>query len=412
MLSADLPDPAIDADRPTAGSRAGLPAGPPLVLLGLAIALIAFNLRPALTSPGPLLSQMMAAYGIETTLAGALTMVPLLCLGLFGAVAARLARRFGPERVILATLLVLAAGTALRGAGPFAALVVGTTLAGLGIGIVQVLLPALVKRDFPARTGMMTGIYTMMLCLGAAAGAAFAVPLQEMLGSWQLSLGAWGLPALVAALVWLPQALSRQSPPPPPVRPGRLWRDPLAWQVTAFMGLQSCFAYITMALLPLILEEGGMAAARAGYISAASIATQIVSALFVPSIAARLADQRGVVAASVALSVAGYLGLLYAPHGLAPAFAVVNGLGLGAALGTGLILIVLRAPDGHVATELSGMAQSVGYVIAAFGPFGAGLLRQASGGWTAPTLFFLAICALAMAAGWGAGRNRVVLSTS
>ncbi len=410
MPPADLPDPAIEDYRPAAPGA--LPTGSGLVLLGLAIALIAFNLRPALTSPGPLLSQIMAAYGIETTLAGALTMVPLLCLGIFGAIAARLARRFGPERVIFVTLLVLAAGTALRGAGPFVWLVVGTTLAGLGIGVVQVLLPAIVKRDFPTRTGMMTGIYTMMLCLGAAAGAAFAIPLQDTLGSWQLSLGAWALPALLAALVWLPQALARQSPPPPPVRPGRLWRDPLAWQVTAFMGLQSCFAYITIALLPLILEEGGMAPARAGYISAASIGTQIVSALFVPSIAARLTDQRAVVVVSVGLAVAGDLGLLYAPHVLALPFAVVNGLGLGAALGVALMLIVLRSPDGHVAAELSGMAQSVGYVIAAFGPFGAGLLRQASGGWTAPTLFFLAICALAMAAGWGAGRNRHVLSTS
>ncbi|TCT11757.1 CP family cyanate transporter-like MFS transporter [Tepidamorphus gemmatus] len=405
MPPADLPEPTTEHPQP-------VPAGTASVLLALAIAMIAFNLRPALTSPGPLLSQIMAAYGIETTLAGALTMVPLFCLGLFGAAAAWLARRLGPERVILAMLIVLAAGIAVRGAGPFVSLIVGTTLAGLGIGIVQVLLPAIVKRDFPGRTGVMTGIYTMMLCLGAAAGAAFAVPLQAVLGSWQSSLGAWALPAFVAALAWLPQALSHQSPPPPPVRPGRLWRDPLAWQVTAFMGLQSCFAYITIALLPLILEEGGMAPVRAGYISAASIATQIVSALVVPSIAARLADQRGVVAASVGLSVAGYLGLLYAPHGLAPAFAVVNGLGLGAALGSALILIVLRAPDSHVATELSGMAQSVGYVIAAFGPFGAGLLREASGGWTAPTLFFLAICALAMAAGWGAGRRRLVLTPS
>jgi len=383
-----------------------------IALLVAAIALISFNLRPALTSPGPLLSEIMRAYAIDATVAGILTTLPLVCLGVFGAMAARLARRFGPERVILAMLVVLAAGTALRGAGPFETLLLGMTLAGLGIGIAQVLLPGIVKRDFPGHAGLVTGLYTMNLTLGAAVGAGLTVPLRQALGSWELALAGWAAPVALAALVWLPQAFARQSPPPPALHPGKLWRDRLAWSVTGFMGFQSCLAYTTIGFLPLILEQLGSDPARAGFVAAMSIAAQIVTALIVPPLAVRLRNQRAVVVLGVTASVAGFLGLVYAPSVHALLSAIVMGFGLGACIGVGILLIVLRAPDGHTAAELSGMAQSAGYLIAALGPLAAGFLRQASGGWSLPATFFVLIAVLALISGWGAAREGHVLAPS
>ncbi|MEJ8574764.1 MFS transporter [Microbaculum marinum] len=380
-----------------------------LVLLVTAIGLISLNLRPALTSPGPLLSEIMREFGIDTALAGGVTGISLICLGVFGAAAPRLARRFGPERVILALLVVLAAGIALRGTGSFGALIGGMILAGLGIGVIQVLLPGIVKRDFARHAGTMTGLYTMNLCLGAAIGAGLAIPLEQTLGSWRLSLAAWALPALAAAIIWLPQAFVRQSPAPRAARPGRLWRDPLAWAVTCFMGLQSCLAYMMIGLMPLILEQRGDDSARAGLITAIAIAPQALTALAVPHFAARMRNQSAVAIVSIAVSAIGFLGLLFAPPSTALLFAVIEGLGLGATIGIAILFIVLRAPDSHVATDLSGMSQSVGYIIAALGPIVAGLLRDAGGNWVLPAAFFLAVASLNAVAGWYAGRDAHVL---
>jgi CP family cyanate transporter-like MFS transporter len=314
--------------------------------------------------------------------------------------------------VILVLLVVLTAGSVLRGQGTFFALMAGMVLAGLGIGVVQVLLPGIMKRDFPGHAGAMTGLYTMNLCLGAAAGTGMAYPLRQALGSWELSLMAWGLPVAAAALLWAPQAFAPQSPPPRIAHPSRLWRDPLAWSVTCFMGLQSCLAYVTIARLPLILEQRGADGGRAGFIAALAIAAQTVTALMVPPVAARFGDQRAVSAVSVLAAVVGFLGLVFGPSTLAIGFAVIMGFGLGATIAIAILFIVLRAPDGQTASDLSGMAQSVGFLIAALGPFAAGFLRDISGGWTLPAVFYLCIATLAVIAGWRAGRNAYVLAPS
>ncbi len=391
----------------------GAPAGRSrlaLLALGATIGLISFNLRPALTSTGPLLPEIMRDFGIDVALASSVSTISLLCLGIFGATAARLARPFGPERVILALLVVLTVGTVLRATGSFAALVAGMVLAGLGIGIVQVLVPGIMKRDFPDHTGLMTGLYTMFLCLGGAVGVGAAIPLRDALGGWQASLMAWGAPAALAALVWVPWAFARRSPAPRVAHPGRLWRDPLAWSVACFMGLQSCLAYTTFALLPLILVQHGSGGDRAGYVSALAIATQMVTALVVPSLAARLRHQSAVAAIAAGAGALGFLGLVFGPPPLAVVFATVMGFGLGATIALAILFMILRSPDSQTASDLSGMAQSVGYVIAAAGPLGAGWLRDASGGWTLPAAFFVTVAALTAAAGWRAGRNAHVLA--
>jgi len=239
----------------------------------LAFVLLAANLRPALTSVAPLIGQISTSTGISNGVAGLLTGLPLLAFAVLSPIASRLARRFGMERVLLASLLVLAAGILLRSAGAVAALFLGTAILGAAIAVGNVLLPSLVKREFPDRTGLMTSTYSTALAASAAiaAGASFPITYQAGIG-WRGSLALWALLALVAAVAWFPQIRSTDAMN---ASTGTsrgvtgLWSSVLAWQVTLFMGLQSLGYYVVLTWLPEILqEEVGMSAAQAGWMLA------------------------------------------------------------------------------------------------------------------------------------------------
>jgi len=397
----------IDAEIDEAPAPTPAPVRPWLLLLGLV--LVALNLRPALSSLAPLLNTVREHTGLSAAAAGLLTTLPVLCLGLFAPLAPRLARRLGAERAVLAILLLLAAGIVLRSLFPVAGLFLGSLVAGASIGIIGVLLPGIVKRDFPHIAGIMTGVYTMALCLGAALAAGASVPLAELFGdAWQPALAAWALPAVLAALVWLPQTRQAQHAHRQAFQVRGLWRDPLAWQVTLYMGLQSSLAYIVFGWLPSILIDRGLSPTAAGLMMSGSVMVQLLSALGAPWLGTRGRDQRLVVFLVLALTLAGLLGLLYAPGGSLWLWAVVLGLGQGGTFSIGLALIVLRSPDAHVASHLSGMAQGVGYTLAALGPFLVGLVHDLSDGWNAVGVIFIAISLGALVAGLGAGRDRLV----
>src|SRR5471030_2208061 len=238
---------------------------PWLLLLGLV--LVALNLRPALSSMAPLLSEVSSSLGLSAAKAGLLTTLPVLCLWLFAPLAPILARRFGAERVVLGILLTLAAGIILRSAFGEVGLFAGSLIAGASIGIIGVLLPGIVKRDFARHAGTMTGVYTMALCLGAAIAAGSSVPLSEHFGSsWSIGLGFWVLPALLAAIFWLPQVRQKHGAHHVAYRVRGFLRDPLAWQVTLYMGLQSSLAYIVFGWLPSILIGRGLTETQAGLV--------------------------------------------------------------------------------------------------------------------------------------------------
>ncbi len=268
--------------------------------------LLAANLRPALTGVAPLIGQIRTDTGISNGVAGLLTTLPLLAFGLLSPVAPRLARRFGMERTVLAGLLVLAAGIVLRSAGAVWALFLGTAILGAAIVIGNVLLPGLVKREFPERAGLMTSVYSTALGISAALAAGISVPTTRLTGAgWRTSLALWAFPALAAAVAWLPQLRygdrsANASVGTPGV--GGLWRSSLAWQVTLFMGLQSLSYYVALTWLPEILREEGMSAARAGWMLALSQAVAILTMFLAPVIASRRPSQRGVVVVAVALS--------------------------------------------------------------------------------------------------------------
>ncbi|MFQ6573380.1 CynX/NimT family MFS transporter [Pseudomonas sp. UM16] len=384
---------------------------PWLLLVGLV--LVALNLRPALSSLAPLLGLVSDSLGLSASQAGLLTTLPVLCLGLFAPLAPVLARRFGSERVILGILFTLAMGIAVRSAFGSTGVFVGSIMAGASIGVIGVLLPGIVKRDFPKHAGTLTGVYTMALCLGAALAAGATVPLSEHFGdSWSLGLGFWLIPALLAALIWLPQARQGHGAHHVAYRVRGLLRDPLAWQVTLYMGLQSSLAYIVFGWLPSILIGRGLSPTQAGLVLSGSVIVQLISSLSAPWLATRGKDQRLAIVVVMLLALAGLFGCLYAPLDGLWGWAIVLGLGQGGTFALALTLIVLRSKDAHVAANLSSMAQGVGYTLASMGPFAVGLVHDLTGGWDAVGWIFAVLGIGAIGFGLKAGRNLHVQAVS
>jgi MFS transporter, CP family, cyanate transporter len=378
----------------------------------VAILLLAANLRPAITSVAPLIERIRDDAGVSNGVAGLLTALPLLAFAALSPAAPRLSRRFGAERALIGSMLALCGGIVLRSLGTGAApLFAGTAVLGAAIAVGNVLLPGLVKREFPGRAGTATGAYTVAMGTSAAVAAGASVPLTRLLGpGWQGPLALWAAPALLAAVAWV--SVTRRgvrrpdiSDPPHASHVANLWRSPLAWQVTAFMGLQSLGYYATLTWLPEILRDGGTDAATAGWLLALSQAVAIASMFVAPVAAGRRPSQQGVVAASVALSGAGVLGLLVFGAAAGALWVTLLGLGQGACFSLALTLFALRAADPGQATALSGMAQSFGYLLAALGPPLFGVLRDATGGWTLPLALLLGITACLLGAGLGAARD-------
>jgi CP family cyanate transporter-like MFS transporter len=412
LLPRDI-EPLIDceADDEQVQHSAPVLKRPWLLLLGLV--LVALNLRPALSSMSPLLGAVSESLGLSGSTAGLLTTLPVLCLGLFAPLAPILARRFGSERVVLGILLTLAAGLVVRSSLGTAGLFLGSIIAGASIGIIGVLLPGIVKRDFPRQAGTMTGVYTMALCLGAAIAAGSTVPLSHYFdNSWAIGLGFWIVPALIAAMVWLPQAKQSHGAHHVAYRVRGLLRDPLAWQVTLYMGLQSSLAYIVFGWLPSVLIGRGLTPTQAGLLLSGSIMVQLISALSSPWLATRGKDQRLGILIVMALTLGGLFGCLYGPLDGLWGWAIVLGLGQGGTFSLGLTLIVLRSRDSHVAANLSSMAQGIGYTLASLGPFAVGVVHDMTGDWDAIGWIFGVIGVAAIVAGLGAGRARYVQVSS
>lgn len=378
-------------------------------LLAPALVLTGFNLRIAVASVPPLLDDIQRHLGMSAALAGLLTSLPVLCFGLGALVAAPLARRLGGETALLVALIPICAGTALRAGGSTGALFAGTVFAGAGVAVGNVLVPAVVKGRFPDRIGLLMGVYTAVLGVGAALAGGLAVPLSQAL-DWRGSLAVWTIPAVLAAVVMAVALVRERSAAT--VRGGvgdarALLRSPLAWQVTLFFGVQSAMFYSGLTWLPSILRDNGFDAGTAGALNSVLAFVGIPTSLIAPVLATRSRDQRALVVAFGALELLAVLGLLLAP-GAAPLWVPLFGLGQGGCFALALTLMVLRAPDVRRSAELSGMAQAVGYSISALGPLLVGLLHDLEGGWTAPLLFLLALTVPLAATGLAAARDRLV----
>lgn len=380
----------------------------PALWLIVAIFLAGINLRPALTSLGPVLPDIQLDTGLGSWGAGLLTTLPVLCLGLLAPSAARWGRRWGAERLLTSALFLLAIGAGLRGIAGLYGLFVGTLIAGCAIGIAGSLLPGIIKQDFPRHASIMTGLYTMALCLGASVAAGLTVPLaQQMELGWGLALGVWGLLALAALLIWFPLSRGTGSQLAVSVQHYGLWRNSLAWQVTLLMGFQSALAYMVFGWLPTILQSRGISPLEAGFMLSFSAIFQCITALTGPSLATRGRDQRPAVMTMLACIATGLAGVLYGS--LAGSWVwlwlILLGLGMGGGFSIALVLIVLRAPNVGIARDLSGMVHGVGYILAASGPMILGLVPEFFGSWEWAGIPFAVALIGAVWAAMGAGRN-------
>lgn len=378
-----------------------------LSLIG--VMLVALNLRPALTSVSPVLSSIGDSLSLSGTGKGILTTLPVLFLGVAAPLAPWMARRLGVDRTVLAAVALLGLALLVRPFVGVPGLFIGTVIAGGCIGVMGVLLPGIVKRDFPESASLMTGIYTAVLCLGASAAAGATEPLRVAFGqAWQPALAFWLIPAVIAAGAWWLQLGPKHVPRERAEPPRSLFRDPLAWQVTLFMGLQSSLAYTVFGWLPSILQDRGLDPVNAGLALSVSIMLQIITAIAAPWAASRMKDQRLMVLLAVAITLTGLGGCIYAPIAGVWFWVAVLGLGQGGTFSMALTLLAVRARDADTAARLSGMAQGVGYTVAAFGPLLAGLLHDAFGNWQLPGIFLGVVGVIAMIAGAAAGRNRYV----
>lgn len=406
-------------------ARARLAGG---ALLVTGIVVLALNLRAMVTGLPPVFPEVQAVLHISSASLAVLAALPALCFGVFSGSAAPLSRRYGEERVLCAALVLVVAGLIARGLAPAVLLFPGTIIAGAGIALMNVLLPSLVKRRMPERAGLLIGLYLLALAVGAVIAAGLAVPVYNAVGggltATRLTLSLWAGPAVIAIFIWAPQ-LRYRTPPEgsarqggqaagQPAMPGTrvgalaMRRYPLAWQVTLFMGLQSLSYYATLSWFPTMFRDRGTSAAYAGTLLALMNVGNGVTALLIPVLAQRFADQRRLAALATAATAAGLVGAGFGPSGLAPGFVVLLGLGQGATLGLGIYYTMARAPDPVIAASLSAFAQAIGYLLASTGPLLIGFLHTATGGWSVPISALLGVAVLQLITGWLAGRAKTV----
>ncbi|WIM95155.1 MFS transporter [Actinoplanes oblitus] len=376
----------------------------------VALVLAAVNLRLAVTSVGPVLTEIRDGLGMSSTVAGLLTSVPVVCFATVGLLAPRLARRVGAAPVIAGGLVLLAAGlTARPFAGGPALFLLLSAVSLAGIALVNVLLPSIVKDHFPTQVGTVTGLYSVALNLGATAAAATTVPLTDGFGDWRLGLGCWALAALVALPPWLLLARQRTATrtaaaSTPPVR---VSRQPIAWALAVYFGMQSTSAYVIIGWLPQIYRDAGLSAELAGVLFATTSLLGVPLGMLLSAVAGKLRSQSGIAVTLGLFGIAGYSGLWADPAAAPWLWAVLLGI-VNTAFPLVLTMIALRGSNPATVVRLSAFAQGVGYLIAIPGPILIGALHDATGGWRAPLAVMVVLMVPQITAGYFAGRNRQI----
>lgn len=371
--------------------------------------LVSLNLRLIFATVGPLLKNLE----LDFTSTVLVTTLPLALLGIFSIPGVRLRQWLGEERALFLALLLLIAGCGVRWFGE-TALIVGTVLGSAGIAVMNVIMPALARKRFgPQRMGMVMGIYALMLGVGAVLGASGSFPLFKWMGgdtqaAYQ-SLGLWAVPAALAMVLWLPQlgqpvvhAAQANSNALPTVN---VYRNRMAWSITLFFGLQALNLYVFLPWMPTMLMDRGATPANAALIFSASQVSLMAGSFITPLLASRRPDQRPYIAMTVLTSLAGTIGLMYAPAYGAIFWALLLGFGQGAGPSLGAFLFVAKASSIDAATRISAMAQTVGYLIAVTGPLLVGVIYHLTGDWNIPILILVAVLLIELIVSMPAGRN-------
>ncbi|GGD65631.1 MFS transporter [Microbacterium murale] len=382
----------------------------------VALCLVAVMMRPAISAVGPLIDRMSADTGIPLALLGALSTIVLITWAVVSPFAHGFGRRLGLGGAVLAALGLLGVGLVVRSLpGSSVWLWIGTGLIGVALAIGNVLMPAVIKRDFPLRVPLMMGVYSAILGGAGAVASGLAVPFAELSGGdigagWRMSLLLTGGAVLPFALItwWLASRRGMRTAAPVGRAPRTgIWRDPVAWLVAAYMGVQSTSFYVLVTWLASVSIATGRSAAIAGVDVMVYQLFSLVGSLAV-ALVMRGHGERITPALLPVLGVAGVVGLMIWP-GAIGFWVVPLGLFSGASLGVSLTLMAQRARDHSTSSALSGMSQSVGYAIAAIGPVLFGAIHAATGSWTLPLVVLLVTMTLQAVFGVYAARPRFVL---
>ena len=372
------------------------------------IPLVSFNLRTPMTSVGPVMDLIQTEYGMSAGMAGLITTLPLIMFGAASPFVPAVNRRLGYSRTMCIAIASIIAGELLRNLMELTGLFAGTALIGIGIGIGNVLLPGYVRSRSPEKAGVLTGLYTAGMCAFSAVGAGLCVPLSDGMGlGWRGALTVWISVAVLALIVWTPAALKGGDTPAGRAKGSvSVWRYGTAWWVTLFMGTQSLVFYTLVTWLPTMVMAKGFDASFAGNMALIYQVVAIPTSLLIPVACSRVRDQRGIILLICAWYISGF-GLFLASDSSAAiaAASALMALAMGGGIGASLALISLRSPGPARTDELSGMAQSAGFLIAAVGPVLNGAIRDASGAWSAPVFALLATTVVFGVFGWFASRD-------
>ena len=382
-----------------------------LILLG--ILFISFNLRAPITAVGSVVAMIKSDYHLTNAVAGFITTLPLIAFAVVSPFVSKISSRCGQSRTMMVGLLFILLGEFVRSYTGAIGLFIGTAIIGVGIAIGNVLIPAIIKKNFSDRVGMVTSIYTSGMCIYAAVGAGISVPLAKGMNlGWKNSLASWFILTILTILIWLPQ--TRKTEERGNVitignSSSSIWKSPLAWWVTLFMGIQSLLFYSQVAWLPTIVTSKGMTTSFAGNMALLFQLMAIPATLLIPTISDRFKDQKGLVLVTCIIYACGMTLFLLSNTSLMIVIAVVLlAIGMGGSISLSIAFISMRSPDSRRASELSGMSQSAGYLLAAVGPIMSGGIYDATGSWNIPIILFLALIALLAFTGLFAGSNRTV----
>ncbi|MCK0144041.1 MFS transporter [Arenibacter sp. F26102] len=382
-----------------------------VVVIILGILFIAANLRAPITSVGPVITEISENLNLSPAFIGLLTAIPLISFAVLSAFAPKVARKTGLERLLLYSLLVLAIGLFIRSVGNVPLLFTGAALIGAAITMANVLMPAYIKKMFPNKVGLVTGMYLVSMNFTSALAAGFSIRIGQASGmGWQGSIGVWGVLAVISLFIWYPQVKNSPTVAVASKKTSTksLWKSGLAWNIAVFMGLQSLLFFSLAAWLPAVLQSWGMAASRSGWMLSFIQMAQLPIMLIGPILAARMKDQVILVWVSFTLLILGLAGIIFGKTSFIIPSVIIIGISLGLAFALAMMFMVLRTRTTSESAELSGMSQTVGYIIAACGPPLFGALFSLTGNWHVP-LALLVVSAIALFfVGLNSARNRYI----
>ncbi len=382
-----------------------------MLLMALGIIFIATNLRAPITSVGPVINEITDYFNLSNIQAGLITTIPLMSFALLSGFAPGISSKIGMEKLLLFSLILLASGLVIRITGEVYFLFIGAAMVGAAITVGNVIMPAVIKKEFPNHTGLMTGIYAVSMNLTSAMAAGFSIAIGTTTGwGWKGSIGVWAIVAIVSIVVWIPQVLKRKQQVTAPIKSSfkSIFKSRLAWNVTIFMGLQSLLFYCIAAWLPAVLQDWGMSKVDAGWVLSYVQLAQLPITFVGPIIVNRMKNQGILVWITGLLMLAGIVLIIAFKSQFIILATILIGIAGGLAFSLAMMFFVLRTKNPAMAASLSGMAQAFGYLIAAAGPPLFGLIYDFTGNWSYSFYLLILGVAVLIYSGVNASKNKFV----